>query len=128
LLGSAAGNVYTIVRSASGGITGTFTGLADGSDFHAGGRTFRIKYTANAVTLTDVVATSLAFIQQPTLTIAGQVINPAVTVQVLDQFNNLVTSDNTDQVTLRIASGPGTFTVSSTSIVTVSGGVATFSN
>jgi autotransporter-associated beta strand protein len=53
VLGSAPGNVYTIVSSATGGINGTFNGLADGATFAAGGRTFRIHYTANAVTLTD---------------------------------------------------------------------------
>ena len=30
-------------------------------------------------------------------------------MQVLDQFDNPVTSDNSDQVILTVASGPGTF-------------------
>jgi hypothetical protein len=58
VLSSAMGNVYTIVRNAtgelSGTITGTFTGLADGATLLAAGRTFRIHYTATAVTLTDL--------------------------------------------------------------------------
>jgi hypothetical protein len=54
VVGSATGTVYTLVSSATGGISGTFAGLANGATFSAGGRSFRINYTANAVTLTDV--------------------------------------------------------------------------
>jgi autotransporter-associated beta strand protein len=57
VLGSAVGNVYTIVSSTTGGIHGTFNGLTDGATFSAGGRTFRIHYTASAVTLTDLATT-----------------------------------------------------------------------
>ena len=46
----------------------------------------------------------------------------------MDQFGNVVTSDNSDQVTLAIATGPGSFTAGSTTTVTASSGVATFSN
>jgi hypothetical protein len=70
----------------------------------------------------------LAFGQQPTNTAAGAVITPAVTVQVLDVNNNLVTGDSTDQVTLTLASNPTGATLSGTTTVTVSGGVAKFSN
>ena len=45
-----------------------------------------------------------------------------------DQFGNFASNDNTDTVTLTIASGPGSFAAGSTTTVTVSGGVATFSN
>ena len=38
-------------------------------------------------------AAKLAFGQQPTTTVAGVSISPAVTVRVLDQFNNLVSTD-----------------------------------
>ena len=65
---------------------------------------------------------------QPSNTTAGAAITPAVTVKIEDQFGNLVTSDNTDTVTVGIASGPGSFTGSSTTTVTASSGVATFSN
>jgi autotransporter-associated beta strand protein len=54
VLGSAPGNVYVIVSSASGGISGTFTGLVNGVSFVAGGHTFQIHYTTTSVTLTDV--------------------------------------------------------------------------
>ena len=54
VLGSAVGDSYTIISSPSHGIRGTFNGLTNNATFAAGGRTFRIKYTAAAVTLTDV--------------------------------------------------------------------------
>src|SRR5207247_678776 len=60
--------------------------------------------------------------------VAGVAINPAVTVRIFDRFGNFATNDNTDQVTLAVASGPGGFAAGSTTTVTVSGGVATFSN
>jgi hypothetical protein len=57
VLGSAPGSVSTIVSSPSGGISGTFKGLADGATLQAGGRTFRVNYTPQAVTLTDRTGT-----------------------------------------------------------------------
>jgi hypothetical protein len=53
VLESATGNVYTIVSSASGGISNTFAGLANGATITAGGRNFQISYTSTAVTLID---------------------------------------------------------------------------
>jgi fibronectin-binding autotransporter adhesin len=50
---SAPGNVFAILQS-TGPISGAFAGLPEGFTFTSGGRTFRINYTANAVTLTDV--------------------------------------------------------------------------
>ena len=84
--------------------------------------------TSGAFNITPAAPYQLAFSQQPTTTVAGQAIGPAVTVQVLDQYGNLVTTDNTDQVTLGIASGPGIFTSGATATATVSAGVATFGN
>ena len=64
----------------------------------------------------------------PSGTTAGVAISPAVTVQVLDRFDNLLTGDDSDKVTLKVASGPGGFASGSTTTATVSGGVTTFSN
>src|SRR2546423_1550717 len=50
---SATGNTFTILQS-TGAISGAFAGLPEGSTFASGGRRFRINYTANAATLTDV--------------------------------------------------------------------------
>ena len=70
----------------------------------------------------------LLFLQQPTNTTAGQTISPAVTVEIVDQFGNVVTSDNSDTVTLTIGTNPGGGTLSGTLTVTVSGGIATFAD
>ena len=55
-------------------------------------------------------------------------ISPAVTVKAFDQFGNFASNDNSAQVTLAVANGPGGFTADSTLTATVGGGVATFSN
>src|SRR5262249_37261862 len=59
VLASAVGDVYTIVSSPSGGISGTFAGLANGSTFMSGGRIFLIPYTATAVKLLDAQAPAI---------------------------------------------------------------------
>src|SRR5262249_32300482 len=84
--------------------------------------------TSTSFNITQGAANHLAFGVQPTNTTAGAAISPAVTVRVLDASNNLVISDNTDQVTLSVAVGPPNFTGSSTLPVTVSGGIAPFNN
>jgi autotransporter-associated beta strand protein len=56
VLSSAFNNVYTIITSSTGGISGTFTGLANNATFTAGSRSLRINYSGNAVTLTDVTS------------------------------------------------------------------------
>lgn len=52
------GNTFTLIdNDGADAVTGTFTGLAEGSSFTSGGRTFQISYTAgdgNDVVLTDV--------------------------------------------------------------------------
>lgn len=69
---------------------------------------------------------SLAFSVQPSNADAGQSISPAIVVQVLDSESNLVTDDNSTQVELSIATGPGSATLSGGGPVTVSNGEATF--
>ncbi len=98
---------YTQSESGSGGITGP---------------------ASASFTISPAAADHLAFDIQPSDTTAGALINPAVTVQVFDQYDNLATNDNSDQVTLAVASGPDTFADGSTTTVTVNSGVATFSN
>src|SRR5439155_1065490 len=71
-------------------------------------------------------AVHLAFNVQPANTLAGLSITPAVTIQVLDQFGNLVTGD-TSNVTLAIGANPGGGTLSGTTTVAASGGIARFS-
>ncbi len=71
------------------------------------------------------VPSQLAFVQPPTTAVVGEVITPAVTVNVEDGSGNLVTTDNS-AVTLAIASGTGT--LGGTLTVNAVNGVATFSD
>ena len=84
--------------------------------------------TELGISISPAPASHLAFQVQPSFVAAGTAINPAVLVQLLDPFGNLVTDDDSLPVTLSIGSGPGPFTSGSTTTVTPSGGVATFSN
>src|SRR5262249_3023239 len=77
---------------------------------------------------TQQVPTHLAFLQQPTDTAAGATVTPAVTVQLLDVNDQVVSGDNTDTVTIAIANNPGAGTLGGTLTVTVVNGVATFSD
>ncbi len=100
-----AGN-YTLAENATGGISGPISG---------------------SFTVVPAAADHLVFGVQPSATVAGVAIKPAVLVRVLDKYGNL-TSDSSDRVTLSVASGPGGFAHTSKLTATVSGGVATFSN
>jgi hypothetical protein len=81
-----------------------------------------------SVTVNPAAADHLLFLQQPTDTGAGQTITPAVTVAVVDQFGNVVTSDNSDTVTLTLGTNPSGGRLSGTLTVTVRGGIATFAD
>lgn len=83
---------------------------------------------SGTVSVSPAAANHLVFGQQPTNVNPGAVISPAVTVRMLDVYNNLLANDNADQVTLAIGSNPGAGTLSGTTTVTVSGGIATFTN
>jgi hypothetical protein len=98
------GTGYTLTASSSG-----LTGATSGS----------FNVTAGA-------ATQLVFGTGPSNTAAGSAITSAVTVQIEDADNNLVTA-NTSTVTIAISSG-GAFSGSSTTSMAAVNGVATFSN
>ena len=68
----------------------------------------------------------LAFQVQPSTTIVGNTMTPAVMVQVQDAFGNLLTTA-TNAVTLAIGSNPGGSTLGGTVTVNAVNGVATFS-
>jgi hypothetical protein len=110
---------------------GTFTVTL----FSAGSQTVTVKDASNSaisgsasVTVSAAAPSTLAFGQQPSNSTAGGVITPAVTVRVLDQYGNLVSSDTTDVVTVALGSNPGGGALSGTTSATVVGGVATFNN
>ena len=72
-------------------------------------------------------ATHVTFTVQPTNTGAGLVINPAVVVVAQNASGNADTT-YTNSVTVTIGANPGGGTLSGTSTVVSSHGVATFSN
>ncbi|BCU78627.1 hypothetical protein llg_33420 [Luteolibacter sp. LG18] len=82
--------------------------------------------TSGTFNITPAAANKLAFAQQPSNTVAGVAIAPAVTVQVQDTFGNLTTS--TASVTVAIGTNPGSGTLSGTTTVAAVAGVATFSD
>jgi hypothetical protein len=97
------------------------------------GTAFQLTATASGLTpdpvssTFDVLpgnATHLAFDQQPSNVMAGDVITPSVTVQVLDADGNLVTSPV--NVSLALSGGDPGATLGGTTTRTSSGGVATF--
>jgi hypothetical protein len=101
----------------------------------AGNQTITVTDTATAsitgsatVGVNPAAADHLLFLQQPTDTAAGQTITPAVLVAVVDQFGNVVASDNTDSMSLSIGNNPSGGTLSGTLTLTVVNGVATFSD
>src|SRR5262249_30133833 len=81
-----------------------------------------------SVFVTPAAADHLLFLQEPTDTAAGQTMTPAVMVAVVDQFGNVLTDDNSDTVTLTIGTNPSGGMLTGTLTVTVSGGIATFSD
>lgn len=104
--GTVAGTVYTVTATDNTAVTG------------------------NSSNITTVAGTfsQLVFGQQPTNTVAGQTITPAVTVIEQDANGNTIASDNGTHITISILSNPSAGTLSGTTNVAVSGGIATFSS
>ena len=86
-------------------------------------------YSSNSASMTVIAGPpiKLGFAAQPVNTPLNVTLAP-VMVQVLDAYGNVVTSDNTDTVTLGVASGPGSFTASSTTTGTLHNGSVSFTN
>lgn len=99
--------------------TGTYTLTATDGSFTAA--------TTGTITVAAGAAAQLVFSQSPTGTTTATAISPAVTVDVEDAENNLVTTD-TSPVVMTIASGPGGAVLGGTTTVAAVGGVATFNN
>ncbi len=120
---------YTFTSANDGSHTFTVTLKTAGNETITATDTMNSSITGStSVTVSAAAANKLVFCQQPANATAGSVLTPAVTVEVLDQYGNLVTSDHTDRVTLAFGSNPGSATLGGTTTVTVSGGVATFSS
>src|SRR5205814_5454261 len=80
-----------------------------------------------AFDITPGTATRLAFTQQPTNTVAGGAISPAVQLSALDPAGNLVPTF-TGSVTVALGNNPGGSTLGGTTTVAAVGGVVTFSD
>ncbi|UCF19821.1 MAG: hypothetical protein JSU87_18235 [Gemmatimonadota bacterium] len=83
--------------------------------------------TSDAFEITGGDATRLVFIVDPSDATAGELIAPAVQVQVQDGFGNPV-GTATNSITLAIGTNPGGGNLSGTITKSASGGVATFSD
>jgi len=68
----------------------------------------------------------LMFIDQPTTTQVNELINPAVTVGVLDEAGNLADTENETEVELTLIGGDDGANLSGTTTATVDEGIATF--
>src|SRR6266700_933495 len=98
--------------------TGTgYTLTASGSGF--------APVTSAPFEITPGAATQLAFTAQPTNTVAGAIISPAVQVTALDPAGNAVPGF-TGSVTVAFGNNPGGSTLSGTTTVTAVNGVASF--
>src|SRR5205807_1075140 len=82
--------------------------------------------TSAAFNITAGTATALVFSVQPTNTVAGATITPAVQLTAQDASGNTATGF-TGNITVAIGTNPGGGTLSGTATVAASGGVATFS-
>ena len=102
--------------------TGLVTGVGPGeAEITAVG-----KGTPGTVEVTvTVTPTQLAFTSQPTATVAGEALSPAVEVEVRDASGQRVRSSRIP-VSLAIATNPGSGTLSGTATVNAIDGVATF--
>ena len=81
--------------------------------------------TSGSITIVPNTPKKLVWGVQPTPITAGQAISPAPTVMIEDTYGNLITTDNTDTVTVV---GSGALDGGSTTTETASGGIATFPN
>src|SRR5205809_674705 len=115
---AAVGGVATFV-DLSLNKTGTgYTLTASASGFTPG--------TSTAFDITPGTATQLAFTVQPSNTVAGAAISPAVQVPAFDAAGNPVPSF-TGSVTVALGTNPGGSTLSGTTTVAAVNGVASFS-
>ena len=105
---------------ASEQVAGTYTiSVADSTNVYTG--------SASPLTITAGSPAKLAFVAQPLSEPTGITL-PPVSVQITDLYGNVVKTDNTDPVTLSIASGPGSFTAGSSLTAAPASGVAVFNN
>ena len=120
----------TLTATASGGIA-TFSGLT--LNKAVSGYTLQVSAsgvddaTTSAITVTATTASQLVMgTPQSATATAGQAFGAQPVIEEEDQYGNLETSDNSTLITAALESGTGP--LEGTTTVTVSGGVATFTN
>ncbi|KKL51735.1 hypothetical protein LCGC14_2292520, partial [marine sediment metagenome] len=102
----------------------TTVDVSQGSINSTGDETYDLGLTVN-----PGAANNLAYSQQPTNTVTGSAITPAVAVQVRDQWDNVLTSDSSTSVGIAINTNPpGDGTLSGTTSQTAVSGEATFND
>ncbi|TLY37503.1 MAG: hypothetical protein E6K60_04490, partial [Nitrospirae bacterium] len=123
--GDATSTLKIVTSAATAPLTYAFTVTAG----NGGGTCQSGTATSNVVTSLIVLgaANHVAFVPQPTNAVSTAVISPAVTVQVLDANNNVVTSSSAP-ITVAIGSNPGGGTLAGTVTQNAVNGVATFNN
>ncbi|MGQ0508588.1 MAG: kelch repeat-containing protein [Myxococcaceae bacterium] len=82
--------------------------------------------TSSAFDVLPATATRLIFAVQPSTTTAGAAIAPALRVEVQDNLGNVVTTSSAP-ITVALSNNPGGSTLSGTTLLSASSGVATFS-
>ncbi|MBD65170.1 MAG: hypothetical protein CME62_08185 [Halobacteriovoraceae bacterium] len=83
--------------------------------------------TSSSFNITNPPAEDLAIVAQPTNTVAGENISPAITVEILDALGNRDTSAS-DTITLAFNNNAGSGTLNGTLSVAAVNGLATFSD
>ena len=117
--GSSPTQTFTVTLVTAGNQTVTATDTSNSS----------ITGTSNVVAVSAAATpASLVFGQQPTNVRTGTNIAPAVTVDLLDKYGNVVTSDSSGTVTIALGANPGHATLGGTPSASVFNGVATFGN
>src|SRR5207244_3660926 len=107
----------------------TFSGLSinkTGTGYTLGASSGGLTGTSSAFNITAGNATQLVFAVQPTTTVAGASITPAVQVTAQDGQGNTATGF-TGNITVAIGANPGGGTLAGTATVAAVSGVATFS-
>jgi hypothetical protein len=120
----------TVTRNAVGGVA-TFDDItldqaSDGYTLTATANGLT-SATSNPFNVSTTPVAQLVFAVQPVTTKAGEVISPAVRVEIRDQ-NGAVLTGRTDQVAMQLKDNPGAATLGGTTTVTAVAGVATFSD
>jgi len=118
---------YTFTSSDHGTKTFSATLNTAGTQSITATDTNSITGTQSGIEVTAGAASKLAFVQQPSNTLAAASISPAVTVAVQDASGNTVTTSSAS-ITVAISTNPSSGTLSGTKTINAANGMATFNN